>query len=393
MHKRFLLVLALISFLGAQAQNDGFTLGADLGWSTEMEAGGRTFTDANGNVSEVTAAMKSFGMNAVRCRVWVDPSAHGGYCTPSDVLTKALRAKALGMDVMIDFHYSDWWADPGKQNIPARWAGLSYETMRDSLVRHTTEVLTYLKAGGITPRWVQVGNETSNGLLWPVGNATTNPAQYAGFITAGHDAVKAVFPDAQVIVHLDNGFDRSLYDWNLGVLRDYGARYDLVGMSLYPTAAVEWHAAKLADKNADGTIDPSDAITQTMENIRHVKKAFGRDVLITEIGVPSTDAANGKRYVHQILQDARLRTDGICRGVFYWEPEAGAAWQNYALGAYHDDGTPTAIMEAFRENAPTSIRALRLTPAHSDSTYTLDGRKAPKDMKRGLRIARRKKTF
>ena len=102
-----------------------FYKGADISWVTEMEAGGHKFYNADGQERECTALMKEYGMNAIRLRVWVDPSAHDNWCNKEDVLVKAKRAKALGMEVMIDFHYSDWWADPAKQNIPASWKGHS----------------------------------------------------------------------------------------------------------------------------------------------------------------------------------------------------------------------------------------------------------------------------
>ena len=106
-----------------------FYKGADISWVTELESKGHQFYNTAGKKTECTALMKEYGMNAIRLRVWVDPSAHDDWCNKEDVLVKAKRAKALGMEVMIDFHYSDWWADPAKQNIPASWKGHSYEEM------------------------------------------------------------------------------------------------------------------------------------------------------------------------------------------------------------------------------------------------------------------------
>ena len=145
-----------------------FYKGADISWVTEMESKGHKFYNAAGKETECTALMKEYGMNAIRLRVWVDPSKHDNWCDKEDVLVKAKRAKALGMEVMIDFHYSDWWADPAKQNIPASWKGHSYEEMKKDLANHTKEVLQLMKDNGITPKWVQVGNETTNGMLWSV---------------------------------------------------------------------------------------------------------------------------------------------------------------------------------------------------------------------------------
>ena len=153
----------ILSFFTLQLKAENFTLGADISWCTEMEARGQKIYNYLGEEREATALMKEMGMNAVRLRVWVDPAEHGNYCNAADVLVKALRAKELGMDVMIDFHYSDWWADPAKQNIPKAWEKHKYKQLCADVAEHTKSVLTLLKDNGVQPKWVQVGNETSNG--------------------------------------------------------------------------------------------------------------------------------------------------------------------------------------------------------------------------------------
>jgi arabinogalactan endo-1,4-beta-galactosidase len=124
---------------------------------------------------ECMALLKSLGMDAIRLRVWVDPPGsddeycHGSWNNTADMLVKARRAKALDMRLMIDFHYSDCWADPAKQFKPAAWKELDMEGLKSAVATHTTEVLTALKNEGITPEWVQVGNETPDGMLWETG--------------------------------------------------------------------------------------------------------------------------------------------------------------------------------------------------------------------------------
>ena len=170
--------------------------------------------------------MKELGLNAIRIRVWVDPSDN--WCNTADVVVKAQRAKALNMDVMIDFHYSDWWAAPAQQNNPAAWVGKNLADLKKALSDHTVSVLRELKAVGVTPKWVQVGNEIRPGMLWDKDKALSgasydvkesdlkdapanassevvypmNWANLGAFITTGYDAVKSVCPDAIVIVHL-----------------------------------------------------------------------------------------------------------------------------------------------------------------------------------------------
>ena len=365
--KRFTLIAALAVFVsivsGCKSEPD-FWLGADLGWITEYEAKGHKFYNAAGEEMECTALMKELGLNAVRHRVWVDPSAHGNWCSKEDLLVKCQRAKALGMAIMVDFHYSDWWADPQKQNIPAAWSGHSYEQMKEDLAAHTVEVLTYLKENGITPKWIQVGNETRNGFLWTVesneygwpkldengnttiiesmGHVVNNPEQYAGLFAAGYDACKSVFPDAIVMVHLDNGFDKDLYDFNLGVLKAGGAKWDMIGMSLYPYWAM------------DGGFrdDAETTITDCIENIKYVGKKFGCDVMIVETGFLVDESKpevieESRRQLARVIRESIENTDGICKGVFYWEPECRPS--QYKLGAFTEDGHPTVIMDAFKD--------------------------------------------
>ncbi|MCD8282866.1 MAG: arabinogalactan endo-1,4-beta-galactosidase [Prevotella sp.] len=324
-----------------------FAKGADISWVTEMESTGARFFTTDGTETDCFVLMKQLGLNAIRLRVWVDPAEHGNWCNKTDLLDKAKRTARAGMDVMIDFHYSDWWADPSHQTTPAAWRNCTYEEMKQAVAEHTKDILQALKDEGITPRWVQVGNETSNGFLWPMGDAKQHPEQYAGLFAAGYEAVKTIFPDAIVIVHLDNGYDPELYDWNLGALLAGGAKFDMIGMSLYP------YWAHLTDSNrtADATI------TDCIANIKRVAERFGCDVMIAETGMECADEQGrlasdavlneGKAQLVRIIKECRDNTGGHCKGVFYWEPECrpGA----YRLGAFTEDGKPTVIMDAFKE--------------------------------------------
>ncbi len=326
-----------------------FAKGADIGWCTEYESKGYNFYNAQGEKRECTALMKELGLDAIRIRVWVDPSAHDNWCNKEDFLVKAKRAHALGMDIMVNFHYSDWWADPGKQNIPAAWKSHTYEEMKTDVARHTIEVLQLLKDNQITPKWVQVGNETSNGFLWDMGQADKNPKQYAGLFAAGYDAVKKVFAEAIVIVHLDNGFDNGLYNWNLDILKSNGAKWDMIGMSLYPYWAMQ--NTNFSYKTADAVID------DCISNIKKVAYKYNCDVMVVETGMECADnngklpaasvLAEGKRQLARILKECKEKTNGHCKGVFYWEPECKPS--QYRLGAFTEEGRPTVIMDAFSE--------------------------------------------
>lgn len=333
---------------GGETTEMEFAKGADISWVTEYEAKGYGFYNAAGEKRECTALMKELGLDAIRLRVWVNPDEHDGWCDKEDLLVKAKRAKSLNMDIMVDFHYSDWWADPSKQNIPDAWKSHTYEQLKTDVADHTNEVLQLLKENQITPKWVQVGNETSNGFLWDIGKADKNPKQYAGLFAAGYDAVKKVFPETIVIVHLDNGFSNGLYNWNLDILKNNGAKWDMIGMSLYPYWAMQ---------NTDFSYKTADAvITDCIANIKKVSAKYNCDVMIVETGMECADnngnlatsavLAEGKRQLARILKECKENTGGHCKGVFYWEPECKPS--QYRLGAFTENGRPTVIMDAFK---------------------------------------------
>src|SRR5579859_3446554 len=185
--------------------------GADPSWISQMEASGIRFYNAAGTAMDGMALLQTLGINSIRLRAWVNPTA--GWCNTADVVAKAVRAHKLGLRVMIDFHYSDTWADPAHQSPPAAWASFDLNTLTNAVYTYTQGVLDTLKTAGVIPSWVQVGNETSNGMLWPLGQASTNMANFAALVSAGYKAVKSVSDTTQVIVHIANGYDNSLFRW------------------------------------------------------------------------------------------------------------------------------------------------------------------------------------
>jgi len=270
-------------------------------------------------------------MNAIRLRVWVNPSP--SWNNAADVVAKAVRAKNLGLKVMIDFHYSDTWADPGHQTKPAAWEALSVADLKVALATHTTTVLNQLKTAGVSPAWVQVGNETNDGMLWPEGKASTNMANYAGLINAGYDAVKAVFPSAKVIVHVSNGWDNGLFRWNIGGLITNGAKFDVIGMSLYPSyVASGWAAAN----------------QQCLANMNDMVSSYNKEVMIVEVGMPWDNATVCKSFLTDIIAKAKTVSNKKCLGVLYWEPQSYGNWQGYTLGAFDNNGRPTVALDAFK---------------------------------------------
>ncbi len=331
-----LLTTILIALLGTlMMRGQTFWLGADISGSTDLEHRGVQLRNAQGEPRECTALMHELGLNAVRLRVWVDPKEHGGFCDKADVVRMALRAKDWGMAVMIDFHYSDWWADPGQQNIPAAWKEMDYEQMKQALADHTRDVLTAIKEAGVEVRWVQVGNETTNGFLWPMGRAQENMRQYAGLTDAGYQAVKQVFPKAQVIVHLDCACDPYRYDFIFDGLNRYKARYDMIGLSVYPY----W------DMKGGHTQSWQETVEKATQNINRLWQKYHKPLMVVETGTESAKPVEGKEIIAAIIDMAHSHCGGHCQGVFYWAPETD---RFYKLGAFQNN-RPTAIMDAFTE--------------------------------------------
>lgn len=308
---------------------DTFAKGADVSWLTQMEANGKKFYNASGTEMECMKLLKSLGMNSIRLRVWVNPT--DGWCNKQDVLVKAWRAKELGMRVMVDFHYSDSWADPSKQTKPAAWASLSFADLKTVVANHTTEFLTLLKNNGITPEWVQVGNETGNGMLWEDGKASANMANYAALVNSGYDAVKAVFPSAKVIIHLQNGQDNGLFRWLFDGLKNNGAKWDVIGMSLYPSTT-EWQTYN----------------TQCLANMTDMVSRYGKEVMICEVGMSWDAAETSKLFLTDLIAKTRSVSNGKGLGVFYWEPQSYGNWNGYSLGAFDGSGKPTVALDAFK---------------------------------------------
>ncbi|MDB5006104.1 MAG: arabinogalactan endo,4-beta-galactosidase [Mucilaginibacter sp.] len=304
-----------------------FAKGADISWITQMEASGVKFYDKNGNQQDLFALMKSLGFNSIRLRAWVNPS--DGWCNTADVVAKAIRAKNAGMKIMIDFHYSDSWADPGKQPKPAAWTSLDFPTLVTTMHDYTVSVMNALQTKGITPDWVQVGNETNDGMLWEDGRASKNMANFAALIKSGYSAVKSVSSTTKVIVHLANGFDNATFRWMFDGLKANGAQWDIIGMSLYPSTA-NW-----------ATLD-----SQCLANINDMVSRYSTPCMVVEVGMDITATSTTRDFLTDIITKINGVASGNGLGVFYWEPEA-YNWQSYGLGAFDNTGKPTEALDAF----------------------------------------------
>jgi arabinogalactan endo-1,4-beta-galactosidase len=302
--------------------------GADVSWLTQMEASGYKFYNAAGTAMDCMQLLQSLGIGVIRLRVWVNPA--GGWNNTADVIAKAVRARRLGLRVLIDFHYSDTWADPGHQAKPAAWAAYDLPTLVSTVGAYTKSVLDSLKAAGVVPSWVQVGNETNDGMLWPEGKASTNMAGFSALVSAGYKAVKAVSDTIKVIVHISNGYDNSLFRWMFDGLQANNAQWDIIGMSLYPSAT-NW-----SSYNASCLANMNDMVSR-----------YHKPVMVVEVGMPVDPAGVCQSFLTDLIHKVRAVTGGNGLGVFYWEPECYNNWQGYGLGAFDNTGKPTVAMNAF----------------------------------------------
>lgn len=311
-----------------------FAKGADISWVPGMEAQGYKWKDKNGVQRDILDILKNdYQINSVRIRVWVNPSNDyaNGYLTVDRAVTLAKRAKDKGLSVMLTLHYSDSWADPGQQTKPAAWANYTFQQLMDAVYNWTQYVMTSMQAKGVTPDWVQIGNETNNGMLWNDGKASTSMKNYAWLVNCGHNAVKSVSSNTKTIVHLANGYDNSLFQWNIGGLISNGANFDIIGMSLYPSSS-DW----------------STKITQTISNAGNMISSYGKPIMITEIGMDYNQASSAKSFISDIKTKVRNISGNKGLGVFYWEPQATPGYNGgYNKGAWNADMKPTIALEGF----------------------------------------------
>ncbi|MGA7161601.1 MAG: glycosyl hydrolase 53 family protein [Bacteroidota bacterium] len=327
-----------------------FANGADVGWLSQMEAQGYVFKDNAGIKKNCLEVLKEKGINALRFRVWVNPS--GGYCGKKDVVYMAHRADSMGFKVLLDFHCSDTWADPGHQTKPAAWANDSFPKLVTDLYNHVYSVLDTLKSVGVVPAWVQIGNETNDGMLWEDGRATTHMSNFAALISSGYKAVKAVDSSIQVIVHLSNGHDNTMFRWMFDGLKSNGAKWDIIGMSVYPY----WANLPWATDDSLALINMTDMIAR-----------YKTKVMVVEAGYLYNQPVPANNY----LLDLIAKTESVGGlGVFYWEPEC-YNWQGYQLGAWNPaTQEPTAAMDAFLGTSATGVRDRKEnTPSFNFNVY------------------------
>jgi arabinogalactan endo-1,4-beta-galactosidase len=320
-------------FAQKQATKPVFAKGADVSWLPQMEASGIVFKNDQGKPDDGLKILKDHGMNSVRLRVFVHPDQDktSGHCSKEETVAMALRAKKLGMRVMIDFHYSDSWADPSKQNKPKAWASHSFPELCNDVYQHTFNVLSALKTAGVTPEWVQVGNEIPGGMLWPDGS-TKNWSQLASLLNKGFEACRAADSTIQVIVHVDEGNNKEKFRWFFENATKEGVKYDIIGLSYYPFWVKK---------------DYTETIRDLEENMAELSKKYGKPVMVVEVGGEASKVENTFQLLEATLKAVRNVPENKGLGVFYWEPHGLQSWSGYSLHCWQENGQPSPALKAF----------------------------------------------
>lgn len=318
------------------SSNSNFAKGADVSWLTEMESKGWKFRKADSYIEQdVFRTLKIKGINSIRLRVFVNPA--NKWCNQADVIAKAKRAKDAGMRIMIDFHFSDEFADPSNQKTPVAWKNYTLNEATTAVYNHTKNVLIALRNSGIVPEWVQVGNETNDGMMWPLGRVTnkgnnwTHFKNFAWLQRSGYSAVKEVFPFAKVIVHIGDGTNNDLAVWILEGLWKNGAKWDVIGLSHYPTPE-NWFSMN----------------AKCLANMNALINKYNSEIMICETGMSADKPAIAQAFLTNLIDINRNLKNNRGIGVFYWEPQCYKDWSRYYKGAFNDSGQPTIALDAFK---------------------------------------------
>lgn len=289
----------------------------------------------NGQEIDPLQAFFDQGVSVLRTRLWVHPYDEkgnpyfGGTADLKNYIRLAKLGQKYGYQFLLDFHYSDFWVDPLKQTCPKAWKGLTFDQIENKIYEYTKESLQEIKKEGIDTQYIQIGNEITNGMVWPYGQLNEkrdNFDQLAKLIKAGIKGAKEVYPNAKIIIHLEKSNLKDLYYEYFSNLAKYDVEFDIIGMSYYPY----WH----------GSLD------DLFANVKMCQETFKKDVMIMEVSYAFTLEdyikgaenhlainKNSKEYIAHLpepISEAgqanfirkflRLAKEHDIKGVFYWEP-------------------------------------------------------------------------
>ncbi len=299
-----------------------FYKGVDISSLLEMEDNGFQLYAEDGKVCEALELCKNYGVNSIRLRIWNEPSnvpEAAGYCDLEHTVKFAKRIKAEGLHFLLDFHYSDWWADPGKQRKPKAWEGLDKDALVQAVYDYTRQVLERLKSEGCLPDMVQIGNEIRSGMLFPDGEVP-NYVQLAKLVNAGIQAARDVDSDMKVMIHLDQGGKYYyLREWFDAMLEAGLQSFDVIGISFYSF----WHGTFTDLKNSMEALVERYKLPVIVVETAHPWRS-GDDGFVTKdqekiAGFPA-GIEEQRTVMRLIMNIVASVTDEMGCGVYYWEP-------------------------------------------------------------------------
>ena len=256
-------ILWLSCLAGCKQEAPAFILGMDASSVPSLEAGGVQYYNKDGKPQDVFQILAENGINYIRVRVWNHPfdaagnGYGGGNCDINNALEIGKRATQYGMKLLVDFHYSDFWADPGKQQAPLAWKGMTIEEKADTLYAFTCESLETLKKAKVDVGMVQIGNETNGGLAGEI-----QWENMAKLFAAGAKAVRDTLPGVLVAVHFTNPEKPGAYAYFGQQLAQYQVDYDVFASSYYP----QWHGS----------------LENLQKVLAEIHETYGKQVLVAE---------------------------------------------------------------------------------------------------------------
>jgi arabinogalactan endo-1,4-beta-galactosidase len=304
-------ILVVVACVHTQAQS--YAVGADLSFLKSSEEGGYVFKE-NGKARPGLQLFRDHGYNWIRLRLFHTPTDLPNNLTYTIAL--AQEAKKLGYKFLLDYHYSDTWADPQHQIMPKAWEGKSPQELEVAVYEYTRNTMRAFREAGVFPDMVQIGNEVSNGMMWPVGKLPDNWDQFAALVKAGIQGVYASCENLacpQIMIHIDKGGDYVFTKNFFDKLHAYGIRYDVIGQSYYPW----WHGSLL---------DLRDCLFQTAREYRKdimvVEAAYNwRPTEYKDKPAPFPETPQGQReFLEEVNRIVLSIPDNLGKGIFWWEP-------------------------------------------------------------------------
>lgn len=315
-----------------------YAIGADLSFLKRAEDRGTVFKDSN-EVKPGLQIFKDHGYNWIRLRLFHTPTH-----LPNDLdytIALAREAKKLGFKFLLNYHYSDTWADPAKQYIPKAWEGKSHEELVQAVFEYTRDTIIAFREAGAMPDMVQPGNEIINGMMWPDGKLPGNWDNFAELLKAGIDGVDAGRGDSPrplIMVHIDRGGDKEGTKNFFDKWHSYNVDYDVIGQSYYPW----WHGTLL----------------DLRENMIFMANEYQKDIILVEVAynwrpseymnkpAPFPESPEGQRQfldeVHRIVLDT---PNNRGKGIFWWEPAVTGGLRSRGMFGNDDNALP--VIEVF----------------------------------------------